>query len=387
MGSIEEKEKSVFECVERKDLSGLIELIRANPDLDLDCVDKDELTPLQHACHSGSTEIAKVLINNGADVNVTKRKDGYTALMFAAISNKQEMVRLLLERGASRTTENCVNRTASQMAAFIGLFKIVHIINSWIPYETSIEPYTRKRELEDAPRIPSPNLGRLLHEYIVLPTLHPVKFLLLLRDNPHIIKYGKQFIYVLEDLCSRSSKPPISDETLSLKYHYLAYILSHCSNQYKVATKSQVDVKEFDDSICSKTIDTVIRQMIRRTKPDETQAATVVLNHFILDCAMKFPYTHLGIYRTLTFAMNKETSEFYQIFTQSLNGPHMFGRAAEACSICTDVDKCKKCSKCKSVYYCGQKCQIADWFQHKKVCKSPEETPLLNDTDDNANQE
>lgn len=381
-------EQDVFESIDKKDLDRLKQIIREHPDLDLNCVDKDELTPLQHACHSGEIEVARFLINNGADVNLTKRKDGYTALMFAAISNKQDIVRLLLERGVDITTENCVNRTASQMAAFIGLFKIVHIINSWIPYDKSVEPYTRRRELEDEARIPSMNLGRLLHEYIVLPSLHPVKYLLFIKDNLNMISYGSRFIYVLENLCSKSSKPPSIEETLSLKYYYLSYILQHCLNQYmSCRPKDDNPETSLDKQVCMKGIDAIIRRLIRRHNLDEIQPTTPQLNRFILECAMKFPYTHLGIFKTMSFAMSKESSEHYQIFTQSLNGPHMFGRAAEACSICTEVDKCRKCSKCKTVYYCGPQCQLIDWFQHKKVCKNPEEQALLKDTDDNHHDE
>jgi len=374
----------LFKSIEKKDFEGVKKLLEKYPKLDLNCADKDELSPLQHACHSGELQIAKLLIKCGADVNFTCRKDGYTALMFAAISNKQDIVRLLLENNVDSSVENCVNRTASQMAAFIGLFKIVHIINSWIPYEKSVQPFTRCRELEDEPRIPNENLGRLLHEYIVLPSLHPIRYMLHIRDNLQLIRFSSRFIYVLETLSSKCSKPPTIEETLSLKYYYLAHILNHCLKQYEEKFRPQKSIEtDFEETACFQLVDSNIRKMIRRSNPSDLQPATPQINRFILDCAMKFPYTHLGIFKTTTFAMNKEASEHYQIFTQSLNGPHMFGRASEGCSICTEVDKCKKCSKCKNVYYCSRTCQLVDWFQHKKVCKSPEEQPLLKNTDEN----
>ena len=375
-------ERALIEAVDKKDLELVRDIIRANPDLNVDCVDKDDLTPLQHSCHNGQELIARLLIDNGADVNYTKRSDGYTALMFAAISNKQDMVRLLLERGVDTTVENCVKRTATQMAAFVGLFKVVQIINSWVPYEKSIEPYTRPRELEDKPRIPDKKLGRVLHEFVVLPSLHPVKFFQFIKSRPHLIKHGKEIIYVLENLCSKTSKPPHMDEIQSLKYHYLAYLIQYCLDHCNPAELElkRADGVDFDESACLKLVDAVIRRLIKRANPDEIQPTTSQLNHLIVNCAMKFPYAHLGIFKTMTFAMNK-SSDPYQVFSQSLNGPTSFGRAAEACSICAEVNQCKKCSKCKAIYYCGQPCQVADWFQHKKVCKSPEEKPLLGDMD------
>lgn len=377
-------EQQLFDAIKCKDLDKVINIIRNYPNLNLNSLDKDELTPLQHVCHSGDVEMARLLINNGAGVDFTQRKDGYTPLMFAAISAKAEVVQLLLERGADITIENCVNRTAAQMAAFVGQSKIVSIINSWIPYETSVEPFTRRRELEDNPRIPSRDLGNLLHRYIVYPTLHPIKLMLFIKENLNLIKYRSQFIYVLENLSSKSLKPPINEEFLSLKYYYLSYILENCCKSHKPGPNKPEEEEKFETESCEK-IETTIRKLIHRKNPKDIMPCTLQLDRFIVECLMKFPYTQLAIFKTMTFALTKRDSSdlnAYAILTQSLNGPRMFGHAAEACSICGELDKNKRCSKCKTVYYCGPSCQRIDWFQHKKVCKSPEEEPLLKSEDD-----
>lgn len=386
----DDPEKQLFEAIVAKNYDQVVQIIRENPDLNLNCMDKDELTPLQHVCHTGEVEIARTLINNGADVNFTQRKDGYTPLMFAAISSKADVVRLLLERGVDTTVENCVHRTAAQMAAFVGQSKIVSIINSWIPYDTSVEPYTRCRELEDKPRIPFKNLGRLLHQFIIYPSLHPIKLMLFIRDNLNLVKYGSQFVYVLENLSSKSLRPPNNEESLSLKYHYLSYLINTAMKSYKakqdVLHDPTSDENKFDLEVCAKVLDNLIRKLIRRTNPQDMMPCTPQLDHFIMDCLMKFPYTQLAIFKTMTYALTKREPgdlSAYAILTQTLNGPRMFGHATEACSICCELDKTKKCSKCKSVYYCGPQCQQIDWFQHKKVCKSPEEEPLIKQTDDN----
>jgi len=46
------------------------------------------MTPLQHAAYKGQTNICSLLLAHGADVNDHEHDQGYTALMFAALSGK-----------------------------------------------------------------------------------------------------------------------------------------------------------------------------------------------------------------------------------------------------------------------------------------------------------
>lgn len=59
----------------------------------------DGLTSLHYASSSGSVDVAKLLIDKGADVNAVDNK-GTTPLILAVKKNSLAMVRLLLERGA-----------------------------------------------------------------------------------------------------------------------------------------------------------------------------------------------------------------------------------------------------------------------------------------------
>lgn len=380
--TMDSSEEQLFEAIANKDLEAVRRLLQQYPDLNLNCVDRDELTPLQHVCHTGHLELTRFLIDNGARVDFTKRKDGYTPLMFAAISAKADIVRLLLERGADITIENCVNRTAAQMAAFVGQSKTVSIINSWVPYESSVEPFTRRRELEDEPRIASRALGQLLHDYIVYPSLHPIKYFLYFKHNLDLIKYGDKVVYVLENLSSKSLKPPCNEESLSLKYYYLAYLIEYSIKTYKSKSdKTSNNDDQFDVASYEKLIDSIIRRLIRRKNPKNIKQYTQQLDKFIVECLMKFPYTQLAIFKTMTFALSKSKAGdtwAYPILTQTiLNGSGTLGRTTECCIVCDEQDKNKKCSNCKEVYYCGPVCQQADWFQHKKICQSPEGKPLI----------
>jgi len=62
-------------------------------------------TPLNTAAVYGKTEIAKLLIEKGADVSLAN-KDGNTALLIASFFAHQELVELLLQKGASVSVKN-----------------------------------------------------------------------------------------------------------------------------------------------------------------------------------------------------------------------------------------------------------------------------------------
>lgn len=46
------------------------------------------MTPLMHAAYKGRTDICRLLLQHGANVNCNQHEYGYTALMFAALSGE-----------------------------------------------------------------------------------------------------------------------------------------------------------------------------------------------------------------------------------------------------------------------------------------------------------
>ncbi len=57
-------------------------------------------TALMQASHAGSTDSVRMLIENGADLNVKELANGQTAIMFAAAADRVDVVKMLLARGA-----------------------------------------------------------------------------------------------------------------------------------------------------------------------------------------------------------------------------------------------------------------------------------------------
>ncbi len=73
-------------------------------------------SPLISAALFGKTEIAKTLINAGADINF-QNNDGSTALHTAAFFCRPEIVKMLLEKNASKTIKNKYGATAYENVA------------------------------------------------------------------------------------------------------------------------------------------------------------------------------------------------------------------------------------------------------------------------------
>jgi ankyrin repeat protein len=73
-------------------------------------------TPLMLAAINNQLELAKLLIERGADVN----KPGWTPLHYAATRGHREMMRLLLENDAYIDSESATGTTPLMMAARFG---------------------------------------------------------------------------------------------------------------------------------------------------------------------------------------------------------------------------------------------------------------------------
>ena len=70
---------------------------------------------LIYAAENGHTEIAKLLIEAGTDVNAQSH-EGYTALMLASGKSHTEIVKLLIEAGVEVNVQNKFGETALILA-------------------------------------------------------------------------------------------------------------------------------------------------------------------------------------------------------------------------------------------------------------------------------
>ena len=94
-------------AVLKNDVKSVKEHIAAKSDLNI----KEAMggsTPLISAALFGKTEIAKLLINAGANLNI-QNNDGSTALITAAFFCRPEIVKMLLVKKANKTIKNNYN--------------------------------------------------------------------------------------------------------------------------------------------------------------------------------------------------------------------------------------------------------------------------------------
>ena len=91
--------QDILGAVYRKEFSALEKLTPEEVNLR----DQDGRTPLMHAvlAEDADPAIVKLLLKKGADIHATDSDQKWTALHFAARDQKEEIVRTLLEAGAS----------------------------------------------------------------------------------------------------------------------------------------------------------------------------------------------------------------------------------------------------------------------------------------------
>jgi ankyrin repeat protein len=110
--------KSLVASAETGDLKAAKNALKKGADVNA----KDEFygnTALQEASFGGYENIVRLLIENGADVNI-KGKGGLAALHHAVIGSRENIVQLLLKNGADVNIQSGIGSTALYFAAELG---------------------------------------------------------------------------------------------------------------------------------------------------------------------------------------------------------------------------------------------------------------------------
>lgn len=107
-------DQELLEAAEQGNLKTVTDLIEsgASPNAKLQ---SEGSSALMLASAKGHTEMAKVLIDKGADVNAAK-PNGWTALMGAASSGHLDIVKMLVERGADVNARHAYGYTGLKLA-------------------------------------------------------------------------------------------------------------------------------------------------------------------------------------------------------------------------------------------------------------------------------
>ncbi|XP_042673023.1 ankyrin repeat and MYND domain-containing protein 2 isoform X1 [Centrocercus urophasianus] len=351
---------------EEKDLLGVIAKgnveeagrLLGSKNVHVNCLDEHGMTPLMHAAYKGKVDMCRLLLRHGADVNCNEHEHGYTALMFAGLSGNKEITWMMLEAGAETDVVNSVGRTAAQMAAFVGQHDCVTIINNFFPRER-LDYYTKPQGLDKEPKLPV-KLAGPLHKIITTTNMHPVKIVLLVKENPLLaeVEALQKCYRVLDLICEKCMKQKDMNEVLAMKMHYISCIFQKCVTF----------LKEREDQL-----DGFIKSLLKGRDKD---GFPVYQEKLIRESIRKFPYCEATLLQQLVRSiapveLGSDPTAF-SVLTQAITGQVGFVDA-EFCTTCGEKGADKRCSVCKMVMYCDQNCQKIHWFTHKKVCKTLKE--------------
>ncbi|OXB76947.1 UNVERIFIED_CONTAM: hypothetical protein H355_012441 [Colinus virginianus] len=295
----------------------------------VNCLDEHGMTPLMHAAYKGKVDMCKLLLRHGADVNCNEHEHGYTALMFAGLSGNKEITWMMLEAGAETDVVNSVGRTAAQMAAFVGQHDCVTIINNFFPRER-LDYYTKPQGLDKEPKLPV-KLAGPLHKIITTTNMHPVKIVLLVKENPLLaeVEALQKCYRVLDLICEKCMKQKDMNEVLAMKMHYISCIFQKCVTF----------LKEREDKL-----DGFIKSLLKGREKD---GFPVHQEKLIRESIRKFPYCEATLLQQLVRSiapveLGSDPTAF-SVLTQAITGQVGFVDA-EFCTTCGEKGADKRCS-------------------------------------------
>ncbi|OXA52472.1 ankyrin repeat and MYND domain-containing protein 2 [Folsomia candida] len=342
----------IFYRISKDDESGVTEFLTKDKKL-VNSLDEHGMTPLQHAAYKGNKSMCQMLFDYGADVNGGRHNNGYTALHFAALSGNAYLCQMMLQQGAHPSVTNSVNRTAAQMAAFVGNHHCVSTINSFVDFK-DIEYFTTPSAPDKKPKLDIV-VARSLHRLIMDVNFHPVKVAITVRKNAVLVEHIPQLYKVLEEMSEREMKKSGSaSEIVSFKLHLLSFILKTLHKD------TNGDVNKFDD---------FIKSLIRpKTGQYLCEALEVLLRRGVRDFRFIETTIMQQLVTNLTHTKVCEDPGAWSIICSVVNGQKGF-RDNDPCATCGEERGAKKCSRCHYDAYCDQECQRLHWFVHKRYCK------------------
>jgi len=126
------------------DVDSVRAALKRNPGL-ARVADNRAMTALHWSADRGHTEIAKLLLSAGADVNA-KDSNSETPLHLAILAGETELAALLIERGADRDIQNNDGETPAQMAEACGGFDLI-LGECQTPTSQSLPEQSRARKM------------------------------------------------------------------------------------------------------------------------------------------------------------------------------------------------------------------------------------------------
>ena len=115
----------VFDIARKGTLEQAKNILKVNPNA-FNTVNEDGFSPLILACYKGNNEVAKLLIENGCDINGNSKMG--TPLMAAVVKGNIEAAKLLLQKNADPNNSDKNGTTALMYATSVKNYELVSLL-------------------------------------------------------------------------------------------------------------------------------------------------------------------------------------------------------------------------------------------------------------------
>ena len=115
--------------------------------IDVDLTSAAAVRALISGVRAGDVDAVTILLDVGLDADtVDERRDAWSLLMHAVDAGQEEMVRLLLERGASKSYVDAGGRSAREMALDAGNTSIADQLKYSIQLSAEIDTTSQQKK-------------------------------------------------------------------------------------------------------------------------------------------------------------------------------------------------------------------------------------------------
>jgi hypothetical protein len=115
----------VFNVARNGTTEHLLSIVKSNPK-EINNINSDGYSPLILACYRGNNEVAKMLIENGADINYKSALG--SPLMACVVKNNNEIAKILISKGANVNITDANGMTAILYATMFKNYEITRLL-------------------------------------------------------------------------------------------------------------------------------------------------------------------------------------------------------------------------------------------------------------------